>query len=155
MKKLSVIFLILAMLLAGCGQAKEEPAANVDLTAFYESVAEMQGLAGMVALEGEMLEACFPGLADIETQQLVAYAPMMSANVNEYVFVQCNSAEDAAAVGKILQERVDTQANGGAWYPESMAAWEKAKVIVNGNYALMIATWEGADEIVEKFEALL
>ena len=156
MMTLALTALMLLSLLTACGSKKEEAPANVDLTAFYTALEESYDWGGgyMADIEGEMLESYYPGLAAIETEQFMAKMPLMSAVVNEVVFLQAKSEEDAAAAASILQERVTMQAEGGAWYPESMEAWGKAKVIQNGTYVAMIASAEYQDEIVEKFNAL-
>ena len=80
--------------------------------------------------------------------------PMMSSVVNEVVFLQCKTEEDAAKAAAILQDRVDTQAEGGAWYPESMEAWSKGSVIQQGTYLAMIASAEHQNDVEERFNAL-
>ena len=57
--------------------------------------------------------------------------------------------EDAAS---ILQDRVDAQAEGGAWYPESMETWSNAQVIQEGAYVAMVACAQNQAEIVEQFQ---
>ena len=155
--------LMLAMVLAvccltACGSKKEEAPAevNVDLSVFYSDVEAECGIPEgyMADLEGEMLEGYYPGLAEIPAKQLIAKAPMMSAVVNEMVFMQCESEEDAAAAAEILQERVTMQAEGGAWYPESMEAWSKGEVIQQGTYVAMVASAEFQSTIVDAFNAL-
>ena len=89
-----------------------------------------------------MLEGSYPGLADVATKQLIAKAPMISAVVNEIVLAECGTEEDAATAASILQDRVDAQAEGGAWYPESMETWSNAQVVQN------------QEEIAEQFNAL-
>ncbi len=160
MKKLmslTLAALMLMSLLTGCGGKKEEETADVDLQAFFE---ELQGAyeywddTYLVDIESEMLESYYPGLSEIETEQFIAKAAMMSAVVNEVVFMQCKTEEDAAKAAGILQERVDTQAEGGAWYPESMEAWGKAAVIQHGTYVAMIASAEQQSDAEERFNAL-
>ena len=167
MKKWFVMALAACMLtglLAGCG-SKEEGSAQVDLSAFYETLAEeyhwsedpqtsQEGDLLMSSVEGELLESYYPGLADVATEHLIVKAPMMSSVVNEAVFAQCKSEDDAASAAEILQSRADAQAEGGAWYPESMEAWGKAKVIQNGTYVAMIASAEHQTEIEDAFNAL-
>ena len=77
---------------------------------------------------------------------------MMSSVVNEIVLVQCASEEDAEAAAVILQERADAQAEGGAWYPESMEAWSKAQVLREGTYAALIASSQYQDALVSSFQ---
>lgn len=85
----------------------------MDLTAFYNTLAEEYGWAEdaassgeedimMMNLEGDMLEGSYPGLADVATKQLIAKAPMISAVVNEIVLAECGTEEDAATAASIL-----------------------------------------------------
>ena len=105
----------------------------------------------MVDIEEEMLDSYYPGLKDIPEEQLLAKMPMMSSVVNELVFMECDTEEDASNAVRILQDRIDVQANGGAWYPESMEAWSHGIVIQQGTYVAMIASAEHQDEITEAF----
>ena len=59
-----------------------------------------------------------------------------------------------AAVGAILQSRVDSQAGGGAFYPETTAAWEEAQVVVKGTVAALIVAQGDQARAVEAFNAL-
>ena len=135
------------------------------LTAFYNTLAEEYGWVEDAAssgpddvlmsnIEGDLLESYYPGLADVATEQLIAKAPMISAVVNEIVLAQCATEEDAATAASILQDRVDAQAEGGAWYPESMETWSNAQVIQEGAYVAMVACAQHQAEIVEQFQQL-
>ena len=154
---LALAALMLLGLLTACGGSKKEEVRNVDLQAFYKELQDSYEYWSddyLVDIEGEMLESYYPGLADIETEQFVAKMPMMSSVVNEVVFLQCKTEEDAAKAAAILQDRVDTQAEGGAWYPESMEAWGKGAVIQQGTYVAMIASAEHQNDVEERFNAL-
>lgn len=167
MKKLLTLALsaLLTMsLLTACG-GETAPQNDVDLTAFYDTLAEEYGWVEDAAssgpddvlmsnIEGDLLESYYPGLADVATEQLIAKAPMISAVVNEIVLAQCATEEDAATAASILQDRVDTQAEGGAWYPESMETWSNAQVIQEGAYVAMVACAQHQAEIVEQFQQL-
>ena len=139
-------------LLTACGGKTTDK--TVDLTAFYNTLASGEEDIMMMNLEGDMLEGSYPGLADVATKQLIAKAPMISAVVNEIVLAECGTEEDAATAASILQDRVDAQAEGGAWYPESMETWSNAQVVQNGTYVAMIATADHQEEIAEQFNAL-
>lgn len=159
MKKLMTLALAALMmttLLAGCGSKKEEQA-DVDLTAFYDTLATEYGWDDNSMMnipdDPELLEMYYPGLGDLASTQLIAKAPMMSAVVNEFVFLQCKTEEDAAKAAEILQTRIDTQAEGGAWYPESMEAWGKGVVDQQGTYVAMIASAEYQEEILASWQA--
>lgn len=134
------------------------PSASVDLTAFYNDLAAQYGEnfpATMSLTEmPEYLDAFFPGLSAIPTKQLLAYQPMMGAVVCEIVLVEVENASDMDAVKAILQDRIDVQAGGGAWYPESVEGWlNNSRIVSNGNYVMMIA-YSFCDDVVASFNAL-
>lgn len=168
MKKLTTLFLALALtagLLSACGGKTDNAGtetADVDLTALYDGWAEeyhwTEDAANsqeddllMMNLEGETLEGYYPGLSDLATKQLIAKAPMMSSVVNEVVLAQCETEEDATKAAAILQDRADAQAEGGAWYPESMEAWGRATVLQQGTYVALIASAEYQEDLETSF----
>ncbi len=167
MKKLLTLALsaLLTMILLTACRGETAPQNDVDLTAFYNTLAEEYGWVEDAAssgpddvlmsnIEGDLLESYYPGLADVATEQLIAKAPMISAVVNEIVLAQCATEEDAATAASILQDRVDAQAEGGAWYPESMETWSNAQVIQDGAFVAMVACAQHQAEIVEQFQQL-
>ena len=145
MKKLfalAAVALTLCGLLTACG-SKTETTNDVDLTGFYNALAEKYGWGDdMMDLDGEMLEMYYPGLGDIAAKQLLAKAPVMSYAVSEYVFLQADSEQDAAQA-----------ANGDAFYPETIDQWKAAKVLQNGAYVAMIASGEYQTEIEDAWNA--
>lgn len=145
--------LMMLGLLAACGGEDSSADVDVDLTAFYADIEEGYGWGDgyMVDIEGDMLDSYYPGLSDITAKQFVAKMPMMSSVVNEMVFMQCETEDDAAEAAAILQDRINVQAQGGAWYPESMEAWSRGIVIQQGTYVAMVASAEHQDEISEGF----
>lgn len=169
MRKLAMTMtLLLALgLLTACGSSstEETESKDVSLSDFYAELCEeyhwtedaensQEGDLILTTIDGEMLESYYPGLGDVAAKQLLVKAPLMSSVVNELVLMECETADDTQKAVEILQARVDAQAEGGAWYPESMEAWGKAKVVQNGNYVAMIASAEHQDEIVEEFNDL-
>ncbi len=151
---LALSVLMLLGLLTACGGEEAGTAeVDVDLEAFYADVEEEYGWGGgyMVDIEGDMLDSYYPGLSEITAKQFVAKMPMMSSVVNEMVFMQCETEDDAANAAAILQDRINVQAQGGAWYPESMEAWSNGIVIRQGTYVAMVASAEHQDEISEGF----
>lgn len=165
MKKsiLLILALVLALgCLAACGKTDgaaptdvptSTPAESVDLNAFWDEQSGKYDVPDMTEMNDELLESYYPGLKDIAVKQLVVKVPMMSSVVSEYVFVECESDADAATVQEILQKRVDDQAAGGAWYPDSVENWGKAQVIVNGAYVAMIAAGDNTADIVSDWNA--
>ena len=152
-------------MLAGCG-SKDKPAASApaqdpafgaDLTAFYNDImnaAEEGPFMMDLAADAELLEGMYPGLGDVETKQLVVASPAMSGVAVEFAFAEVANAADVETVKNIFQTRVDTQVDGGAWYPESIEGWKNnSRIAVNGNCVMMIAYSE-CDDVVEAFNAL-
>ena len=150
---LAAAALLLCGVLTACG-GKTEADPNVDLTAFYNSLAEQYGWGDdMMDLDSDMLELYYPGLGEISTKQLLAKSPVMSYAVNEYVFLQCEDQKDAAKAAEILQARIDSQVGGDAFYPETIDQWKAAKVLTNGSYAALIASGEHQTEIEDAWNA--
>ena len=72
----------------------------------------------------------------------------------ENVNILNGNAEDVEAVKAILQQRVDDQVAGGAWYPATIEVWENSsEIVVIDNYVCLFV---GADKDaqVEAFRAL-
>ena len=89
------------------------------------------------------LEGLYPGLAAVETRQIVAYQPPISGFGCELVMVEVASPADVETVRGILQQRVDSMANDTT-YPENTPAWKNnSAVTVNGNYVVMGVLPEG------------
>ena len=139
-----------------------EPAApaveGVDLGAFYSSLVQTYGEnfpANMNLCESaEMVEAFYPGLSGLSTKQMMIYQPMMGAVVCEIALVEVADSADVETVKGIFQSRIDTQVDGGAWYPESIEGWKNnSRIVTHGNAIMMIAYSE-CDAVVEAFNAL-
>ena len=133
-------------------------AGGADLNAFYLSLMDTYGEnfpATMNLCEAvEMLDGFYPGLSGIDTKQMMIYQPMMGAVVCEIALVEVTNSADVDAVKEILQARIDTQVDGGAWYPESIEGWKNnSRIVVNGNCVMMIAYSE-CDAVVDAFNGL-
>ena len=140
--------------------APEMPAvaSGVDLNGFYTSVCTTYGEnfpANMNLCESvEMLDAFYPGLSGLETKQLMIYQPMMGAVVCEIALAEAANEADVETIKGIFQSRIDSQVDGGAWYPESIEGWKNnSRIVANGNTIMMIAYSE-CDAVVEAFNAL-
>lgn len=160
MKKILSLGLALAMavtLLAGCTNGGGQKTADVNLEEFYQTIfTDPANTPAMMPLEGEMLEAFYPGLAEVELKQQVAYMPMITAVACEIVMVECANAADVDAVKEIFQARVDSQVENQFNYPAVIEAWEKeAKVVANGNYVALFLISGMSDQVVENFNAAI
>lgn len=155
MKKL-LLPLMAAFLLMGLSACGETGDRHPDLTAYYNSMAETLGWdnESMAETPDDVLDIYYPGLKDIETKQFIARSVMISATAEEIVLMECNSPEDAQAAKAILQQRVDDQVDGGAWYPSTIETWENAQVSVNGSYAALIVSGQDQEKLTEAYNAL-
>lgn len=134
----------------------EKPAAKkVDLDAFYTTVSSNYELGGFLQkADKDLLDAFYPGLSDVATEQNLVYATMMSMNMGEFALIQVKDSKDVDTVKGILQTRIDNMVNGGAWYPEPTRIWtECSKIVTNGNYIMMVVN-EEYEAIVKDFNAL-
>lgn len=126
---------------------------DVDLSAFFDTLSETYEMAATENLDAEMADAFLPGLNDIPLRQSVLRTPMISAAVCEILMVECENSEDAAAVAEIFRERMQSQIDGGAWYPASIEVWEGAQIVTEGNFAALFAHSD-AESMAQDFSAL-
>lgn len=126
---------------------------SVDLGAFFTTITGTYEFASLSDMDSTMLDNYYPGLTAVSTLQLIAKMPMITASANEIVLIQCENADDVATVQAILEARKQAQADGGAWYPESVALWASAEICVSGNY-LMLVAHQNASDIADSFYAL-
>lgn len=163
MKKLMTAALALTLLLslAACsGNNNDQAAAEApDLNQYYEDFMASLGEDNAPAMtdtneDASYVDAFFPGLNDIELKQSVLQMAAISATAFELDLVECANESDVETVKSIFQARIDNQINGGAFYPETTAAWEKAEVLVNGNIVALIVAGEHQADAVDAFNAL-
>ena len=72
----------------------------------------------------------------------------------EFALAELESEADAKAAAEIFQARIDSQVAGGAFYPDTIAGWEKAAVITQGNVAALICANTEQDAAADAFRAL-
>ena len=135
------------------GNEGDETAAR-DLTKYYEDFMALLGEGNapmMMPADPDTLTAFYPGLSDIATKQCVVQLAAMSAVAFEFALVECENSADVEAVKAILEARKAYQIDGGAWYPETIAAWEGAEIIVDGNVVALILAGEQTEAAVAFF----
>ena len=131
-------------------------ATSVDLAAFYEAILSSYEMGAMDDISGisDILDNFYAGLSGISTKQCLVCVPMMTSVVSEIVLIEVGDAADVDAVKAILQARIDVQAGGGAWYPDTVDGWKNnSRIVANGNYIMMIVH-KDCDSIVSDFNAL-
>ena len=148
-------------LLTACGP-KEPEEKQVDLAAFAPTVQENHEFAALEKADPAdqemgaiMLENNYPGLKDMDLEQLEVYLAMISFSGGELALAQAKSPEDAAKVKEIFQNRITTKSTDGPGnYPEEVEMWKKsAKVVDNGSY-VMLVNHPDSEAIAGEFEAL-
>ena len=149
-------------LLTACGPKEGQEDKKVDLAAFAQAVQENHEFHSLERQDPEdqelgaiMLGNFYPGLTDLELEQVEIYMPVISFSGGELAVVEAKNAEDAAKVKAIFQARLDSKTTDGPDnYPEELEMWRKyAKLTDHGNYVLLV-NHEEADAIVSEFEAL-
>ena len=118
MKKIFTVLLAAALVLslAACGSKSGSPDQDApDLNRYFEDF--MSGLGeenapAMMDLEGQYLEAAYPGLSAYQTKQCVVKAAAISSVPFEFALVELEKEADAKAVAEIFQARVDSQIAG-------------------------------------------
>ena len=107
----------------------------------------------------DIFDNTMPGLLELDLEQRIYLAGMITLNNGEIGLAQAKSPEDAEKVRESFQARIDYMAGdeeepGGAFYPGPIQLWtNSAQVVVRGNYVLMVVADDG-DEIVSRFDAL-
>jgi hypothetical protein len=148
-----VMALVMLLSLAACAAANEpaepsipsEPEVSYPaLSEFYDTISADYSLPALTDMDAVMQENFLPGIADISLSESVMKTPAISAAVCEILMVKCENADDAAAVKAIFDARVQSQIDGGAWYPASIEQWQKAEVVTAGAYVAMFAGQDAA-----------
>ena len=155
MKKLIALILTLTLVfaLASCG-SKPAEIKSADLQAFYESTFVNENMPMMGVMEGEMLDAFYAGLSDLELKQCIVAMPMISAVAAEVALVEVADSADLEKVVEIFKARIQAQIDGGAFYPATVEAWEKHAEVVTNNNTVMLICLDPKGDVVEKFNAL-
>lgn len=131
----------------------DDVASDVDLAGFFDTLGETYEMAATGDMDETLSDSYLPGLSDIALRQSVLKTAMITAAVCEILLVECENSEDVATVEEIFNARVQAQVDGGAWYPASIATWEKAQIVTVGNYVALFAD-ENAAAMAEDFRAL-
>ena len=164
-KTISLFTLVLALCLGltACGGAGGEQSGEdtftTDLTAFYDDMfsaifPDADNAPAMSEVTGDYLDQLYPGLSEVETKQCLVYAPMITAVAYEIALVEVADAADVQTVQDIFQARIDSQVEGGAFYPGTVEAWQNdSEIVVRGNCVCLFVGAE-KDDMVAAFNAL-
>ena len=166
MRKLISLTLALCLCLgltacAGAGgeNGGDQDVFTTDLSAFYDDMfstifPDPNNAPSMSEVTGDYLDQLYPGLSEVETTQCLVYAPMITAVAYEIALVEVADAADVQTVQDIFQARIDSQVEGGAFYPETVEAWQNgSEIVVRGNCVCLFVGAE-KDDMVAAFNAL-
>ena len=150
-------------LLSACGsKQQEQEEKKADLSAFAQTLQENYEFPSLERADPEdqdvgvlMLENTYPGLKDLDLEQMEVYLAVISFSGGELAIVEAKSAEDAAKVKEIFQARIDAKTTEGPNnYPEEVELWQhNAKLADHGSYVMLVCQ-ENSAAIVEEFNAL-
>ena len=166
MRKLISLTLALCLCLGltACAGAGGENGGDQDvfttaLSAFYDDMfstifPDPNNAPSMSEVTGDYLDQLYPGLSEVETTQCLVYAPMITAVAYEIALVEVADAADVQTVQDIFQARIDSQVEGGAFYPGTVEAWQNdSEIVVRGNCVCLFVGAE-KDDMVAAFNAL-
>ena len=164
MKKLIALCMAAALCLSALSACGPKPAEEkkADLAAFAQSVQEKHEFSSLEKADPAdeefgviMLENAYPGLKDLDLEQVEVYLAMVSFSGGELAVVQAKDADGAAKVKEIFQARIDTKSTDGPGnYPEEVEMWKRsAKVAENGSYVMLVNHGD-SQAIVDEFNAL-
>lgn len=157
MKRILSVLLCALLLLTACGGGGGDGQSAPDLNKYYEDFMAALGAdnqPAMMDVEEDMVPQVYPGLEKYGAKQAVRKMAAITSVPYEFVLLELESEADAQAAAAVLQTRVDNQVNGGAFYPETTAAWEEAQVITHGNVTALICAGGEQDRAVEAFNSL-
>ena len=159
MKKMISAVLALTMMLCLVACGGKGGSTNVEapnLQKYYDDFMSTLGdnAPMMMPVEGEALDAFYAGLNGIAVKQSVIQMAAIGAVAFEFALVECENAADVETVKGIFEARKAYQIDGGAWYPETIAGWENAEIVVQGNCVALIVAGEQQANAVDAFNAL-
>lgn len=130
--------------------------ASVSLNDFFSTLqGSYEGLDSMMALDGELLDTYYPGLSSIAAVEEVLVQETMMTMANMAVgLVKLSgdaTTDDVVAVQNALQTRINTQADGGAWYPASCETWAQGIITSTSNVVGMFVYPENAQDMADLF----
>ena len=122
MKKLIALCMAAALCLSALSACGPKPAEEkkADLAAFAQSVQEKHEFSSLEKADPAdeefgviMLENAYPGLKDLDLEQVEVYLAMVSFSGGELAVVQAKDADGAAKVKEIFQARVTAKTTDG------------------------------------------
>ena len=132
------------------------PASKPTLSGFFSTLqSKYDGLGMMMALDSQLLENYYPGLSGVAAvEEILIYESAVSINNKAVGLVRLSDSattQDILAVQSILQNRISTQAGGGAFYPDSCETWENGVITSVSNCVGMFVYPDDAHSMANLF----
>lgn len=129
---------------------------RASLSGFFATLqGQYDGLGSLMVLDGELLDNYYPGLSGIASVEEILIQETATSMANVAVGMVKLSAgaskDDVMAVQSILNERIRTQADGGAWYPASCETWGEGVVTSTANVVGMFVYPDDAQKMADQF----
>lgn len=150
-------------LLSACGSKEPQTQdKQVNLAEFAQTVQENHEFPKMERADPKdegvgatLLGNYYPGLADLDLEQMEIYLAVISFSGGELSLAQAKDADGASKVKEIFQARLDSKTTEGPNnYPEEVEMWQhSAQITANGNYVMLVCH-EDSGAIVSEFNAL-
>lgn len=153
---------MLLSLLCACGGGSGGQDKQVDLAAFAQTVQENHEFPMMERADpndegvgATLLGNYYPGLADLDLEQMEINLAVISFSGGELALVQAKNSGDADKVKEIFQARIDSKSTEGPNnYPEEVEMWQhNSQLTTNGNYVMLVCNPDSA-AIVSEFNEL-
>lgn len=139
------------------GPVSGESTANwPSLSSFFSTLQDKyEGLDSMMVLDSSLLDTYYPGLSSVpHVEEVLVQETMISVSNVAVALVRLSSdatMDDINAVQSALQGRIDTQADGGAFYPASCDTWRAGVIVSVSKYVGMFVHPEGAQGMEDLF----
>lgn len=126
------------------------------LSGFFSTLlAKYDGLSGMMALDGQLMDNYYPGLSGVASvEEVLIQESAISINNKAVALVRLSESAtpaDILAVQSILQSRIDAQSGGGAFYPDACAVWGSGVITSVSNCVGMFVCPDDAHSMATLF----
>lgn len=160
---LYIVLAVVLALLSGCAGCSTEQEEQVDMAAFALSIMENYTFSGFVErmeptdedFGAYMLANYYPGLTDLDLEQLEAYLCVVAMNSGDLILVQARDSDNAAKAKEIFEARIAAATDRTVVnYPDTVENWTCfVEVVDHGDYVMLVCN-KDCDDIVEDFRLL-
>lgn len=134
----------------------ENTTAGPSLSSFFSTLqGKYEGLGNMMTLDSSLLDVYYPGLSSVpHVEEVLVQETMISISNVAVALVKFSddaTMDDVTAVQNALQGRINTQADGGAFYPDSCDTWRAGVTTSVSQYVGMFVHPDSAQGMADLF----